>query len=416
MRPSTGRWVSGDDFFNREPELKTLEERVREGNHLLLTGQRRMGKTSVLHELGRKLETDGWVVLFIDVEGETSEKDVIARLADEVRPIRGIWSRFAGPMARWAGDRIEQVEEIAARSFRLQVRAGIRSASWRRHGERLFRACAEHDKPVLLAIDELPIFLSRMLREDDGVERVDDFLRWLRGVFQRLGGDAPVLIVSGSIGLAPLVRRLGIPDRINHLHPVRLGPWPRETSVECLERLAEDNGLRLEDGAANAVHETLGIGVPHYVQTFFARLQELAAMRRRDHASCEDVAEVRRELLGPSGDNDLVHYQTRLKEGLGDEESCTIAMEILAEAATEGIFTQEAGRDLARLHAPMGDDLPDRIAEVLEVLVHDGYLEVSAKGHRFPFRLLRDWWSARHCDHRASIQSRLSSENRGKLR
>lgn len=416
MRPSTGRWVSGDDFFDRAPELQTLEERVRDGNHLLLTGQRRMGKTSVLHELGRKLETDGWVFLFVDVEGETSEKDVIARLADEVRPIRGIWSRFAGPMARWAGERIEQVEEVAVRSFRLQVRAGIRAASWRRHGERLLRACAEHDKPILLAIDELPIFLSRMLREDDGVQRVDDFLRWLRGVFQRLGGDAPVLIVSGSIGLAPLVRRLGIPDRINHLHPVRLGPWSRETSVECLERLAADNRLQFEDGVADAVHETLGIGIPHYVQTFFARLQELAAMRGRDHASCEDVAEVRRELLGPSGDNDLVHYRTRLEEGLGDEESRTIAMEILAEAATEGIFTQEAGRDLARLHAPIGDDLPDLIAEVLEVLVHDGYLEVAGKGHRFPFRLLRDWWSARHCDHRASIRSRLSIENPEKLR
>ena len=416
MRPSTGRWVSGDDFFDREPELKTLEARVREGNHLLLTGQRRMGKTSVLRELGRKLETEGWVILFIDVEGETSEKDVITRLADEVRPIRGIWSRFAGPMVRWAGERIEQVEEIAVRSLHLKVRAGIRAASWRRHGERLLRACAEHDRPVLLAIDELPIFLSRMLREDDGAQRIDDFLRWLRGVLQRLEGDAPVLVVSGSIGLAPLVRRLGIPDRINHLHSIRLGPWSRETTVECLERLAKDNGMRFEHGVAEAVHEALGIGIPHYVQSFFARMQELAAMRSRDYATGEDVAEVQRELLGPSGDNDLAHYRTRLEEGLGDEESYAIAMEILAEAATEGTFMPEAGRGLAQLYAQMGDDLPDRIAEVLEVLVHDGYLEVTEHGHRFPFRLLRDWWSARHRDHRAPIQSRLSSEDRRELR
>ena len=38
MRSSTGRWVSGDDFFDRESELQMLEERVRGGNHLLLTG------------------------------------------------------------------------------------------------------------------------------------------------------------------------------------------------------------------------------------------------------------------------------------------------------------------------------------------------------------------------------------------
>ena len=413
MRSSTGRWVSGDDFFDRQPELRVLEERVRGGNHLLLTGQRRMGKTSVLRELGRRLEIEGWVFLFTDVEGATSEKDVVAGLAEAVGPVRGIWSRFAEPMARWLGERFEKVGEIGALSARLKLRAGIGAGSWRRHGERLIRACAEHDRPVLLAIDELPIFLSRMLREDDGARRVDDFLRWLRGVLQCLEGDSPVLVVSGSIGLAPLVRRLGIPDRINHLHSIRLGPWTRETSVQCLERLAEDNGLRFEDGVADAVHEALGIGIPHYVQSFFARLKELATMGSRDRVTREDVAEVHRELLGPSGDNDLVHYRTRLEEGLGDEESRTIAMEILAEAASEGRFTPDAGRCLARLLDPSGDDLPDRIAEVLEVLVHDGYLEATEDGHRFPFRLLRDWWSARHCDHHAPLRSRVSGEDRG---
>ena len=416
MKSSTGRWVSGDDFFDRVSELRVLNGQVRSGNHLLLTGQRRMGKTSILRELGRKLETEGWVFLFIDVQGETSEKDVIARLADKVQAVRGIWSRFTEPMARWAGEQFDRVEEVEARPFRLKFRDGIGAANWRRHGERLIRACAEHDRPVLLAIDELPIFLARMLREDDGARRVDDFLRWLRGALQRLEGDSPILVVSGSIGLAPLVRRLGIPDRINHLHPVRLGPWPRETSIECLERLATDNGLRLESGVADAVHEALGIGVPHYVQSSFARLQEFAAMRGRDHATKADVAEVRRELIGPSGDNDLAHYRSRLEEGLGDEESCTIAMEILAEAATEGIFTPEAGWCLAQLHGPMGDNLPDRIAEVLQVLVHDGYLEAAEQGHQFPFPLLRDWWAARHCDRHVSIRSRLSSEDRGGLR
>ena len=57
MKSATGRWVSGDDFFNRESELSILEQRIRDGNHVLLTGQRRMGKTSVAQELGRRLES-----------------------------------------------------------------------------------------------------------------------------------------------------------------------------------------------------------------------------------------------------------------------------------------------------------------------------------------------------------------------
>ena len=60
MNSSTGRWVSGDNFFNRERELQILEMRVRDRNHILLTGQRRMGKTSIVQELGRRLEAEGW--------------------------------------------------------------------------------------------------------------------------------------------------------------------------------------------------------------------------------------------------------------------------------------------------------------------------------------------------------------------
>ena len=71
VRPTAGRWVSGDDFFDREGELRVLESHVRGRNHLLLTGQRRMGKTSIARELGRRLEGNGWIFLFADVEGST---------------------------------------------------------------------------------------------------------------------------------------------------------------------------------------------------------------------------------------------------------------------------------------------------------------------------------------------------------
>ena len=411
MRSSTGRWVNGSDFFDRERELQILKTRVQDHNHLLLTGQRRMGKTSVLRELGRRLEGEGWVFLFTDVEGSTCAEDAIAAIAQAVHPVRSISSRFATGMKRWVGDNIE---EVSASEFRIKIRAGLDAGSWRRHGEQLLRDCAEHDHPVLLVIDELPIFLKRMLRGGNGAQRVDEFLSWLRGVLQALGDGSLVLIVSGSIGLEPLVKRLGIPDRINHLYPFRLGPWDRDTSVKCFECLAESRGLRVEDGVANAVYDALGVGIPHHVQSFFARLRDFAMMQGRDRVTVEDVEEVYRTgLLGPSGQNDLVHYETRLKEALEDR-NYTIAMEILAEAATRKVFTPGARRCLERLYAKVVDDVPGRIADTLEILVHDGYLEAGDDGHRFQSRLLADWWSVRFRDHHTSLESRRADdESRG---
>ncbi len=403
MRLSTGRWVSGDDFFDRESELRVLKARVCDGNHVLLTGQRRMGKTSIARELGRRLEAEGWIFLFTDVEGATCPEDAIADIARAVHPVRAISSRFATTMKRWVTGGLE---EIGALDFRVKIRAGLDAGSWRRHGGELLHACASHDKPVLLVIDELPIFLKRMLRHEDGPRRVDEFLSWLRGELQRVEVGSLVVIVSGSIGLGPLVTTLGIPDRINHLDPVRLGPWDRETSVACFRRLAESSGLRFEDGVPGAVYEALGIGIPHHVQSFFARVRDFATIHGREQVTENDVGEVyRTDLLGPTGQNDLVHYETRLKEGL-DDPSYSIAMEILAEASTQRVFSPSARRHLARIYSAVVDNVSGRISDVLEVLVHDGYLEAGNDGFRFPSRLLMDWWSARFRDHHTPLEGR----------
>ena len=416
MRSSTGRWVSGDDFFDRERELRILETRVQEGNHVLLTGQRRMGKTSIARELGRRLtESEGWVSLFADIEDAGRPEDVVADMARAAYPVRPIVSRL-GSIAGIAQRALGVVEEIGAAGFRLKIRAGLDPGNWRGHGERLLQGCAEHDKRILLVIDELPIFLMRMLRAEGGDSRVEGFLSWLRGVFQRLGGDSPTLIVSGSIGLIPLVRRLGIPDRINYLEPFRLGPWNREASIACFDRLAYSASLVVEDGVAGAVYDSLGIGIPHHVQSFFARLRDFAVMENRNRVTVADVARVYRTgVLGPSGQNDLAHYETRLRDAL-DEDGRSIAMEILAEAATQGAFMAGTRVRLGEIYSRMMADAHGRIDEVLDVLEHDGYLAMHDDDYRFQLHPLRDWWTARFRNHHVPIADRARSAAEGPAR
>ena len=383
--------MQGDDFFGRDTELALLTERVTDGNHVLLTGQRRMGKTSLARELGRRLERGGWLFFFVDLEEASHPQDVVALVAQQVHSVRPLASRFASTMARWAAN----VEEVSAYEFRLKIRAGLDAGNWRRHGEELFEACANEPRPVLIVLDELPIFLLSLLRRKRGRDRVDEFLTWLRAVQQNVVGRGLTFIASGSIGLVPLASRLGIPDRINHLHAFRLQPWNRDTSAECLARLATSHGLTLEPGVADAVVEKLGIGIPHHVQSFFAHLRDDAMIHDRTELRLEAVERVYREsLLAPWGQIDLMHYDTRLLDAF-DERSHRIALEILTEAATQGVLTDTA-RDRCEAHlAALGDETQGRIAGVLDVLVHDGYLIPRDNGHVFQSRLLRDWWLAR---------------------
>ena len=191
----------------------------------------------------------------------------------------------------------------------------------------------------------------------------------------------------------------------------------RETSVSCFLRLAASHALRVEEGVAEAVYDSLGIRIPHQVQSFFARLRDVAVMHGNDSVTVASVGEVyEKELLGPRGQSDLVHYETRLRDGL-ENGNYSIAMEILAEAATQGVFAPAARSRLGQLYAKVLDNVPGRFSDTLEVLEHDGYLEAGEGGRQFPSRLLKDWWSARFRDHHAPLLDRLGDERwEGSLR
>lgn len=362
-----------------------------------------MGKTSVARELGRRLEDEGWVFLFADIEGAPGPEDVVAEIAKAVHGVRPLANRFADGMKRLIGDHIE---EISALDFGVKIRAALDSANWRRHGEALLADCARFEQPVLLVIDELPIFLKRILAKDDGPSKVDEFLSWFRKALQEFNDGSLVVLVSGSIGLRPLVERLGLTDRINHLDSFRLGPWSRDESVACFRALAECYELDMDDDLPGAVYDKLGIGIPHHVQSFFARLRDHSIKSDGARLTVDDVDQVyQNELLGPSGQSDLVHYETRLKDGL-DDDAFLLAMEILAEAAVTDRFDGEARRLLATDYARIVEDAVARINHTLDVLVHDGYLEDSGGVFRFPSRLLRDWWWARFRDHHVPLRDR----------
>ena len=409
MKPTAGAWVSGDDMFDRETELNLLAGKIANGNHILLTGQRRMGKTTLAHAIGARLTAKGWVALFIDIEDATSPEDVIAALAAAAKRVEGIADPLGRRTGRWLRN---NVTEAGGRFLKLAIRSALDSGTWRRHGDQLIEACTEYKHPVLIVLDELPIFLVKLLKRKDGADRAEEFLSWLRKLRQNRSNGSPTFLFTGSVGLEPLVGRLGIPDRINDLEGFRLAPWDRDTTIACINRLSKDNNLPMDAGVPSAMYEALGIGVPHFVQSFFIRVADFADRNDKSRVTVQDVDTVyRTEALGASGQAHLLHYETRLRQGLG-EDRFKIAIQVLAEAATQSVFSPAARRSLAQRDAKVQKDVLRHIRETLAALEHDGYLERTDEGHRIPFRLLKDWLASRYRDDHIPLE-RLSSDAAG---
>lgn len=135
-----------------------MKDCARNGNHVLLTGQRRMGKTSITRELGRQLEADGWAAVFTDVEDANCAEDAIVETESAARPIRSLLGLIS--------DMLPAGADIGVGDFHLKLRSKLNSGNWCRHGGNLIRNCANGEQRILLVVDELPIFLKRLQRDD----------------------------------------------------------------------------------------------------------------------------------------------------------------------------------------------------------------------------------------------------------
>ena len=136
----SSNWVDGDRFFDREAELMLLRERMKDGNHTLLTAQRRMGKTSLVRELLRQLDAEGEVAtVFVDVEAAMDAADAVAEIATQAQPLQGVRGRISSWMNNSVRSVRANVEELGVSELRVRLRSGMDAGNWQRTGDQVLK-------------------------------------------------------------------------------------------------------------------------------------------------------------------------------------------------------------------------------------------------------------------------------------
>ncbi|MEQ1571980.1 MAG: hypothetical protein ABMA64_40505, partial [Myxococcota bacterium] len=368
-----------------QEEADDLLRRIRRGASVSLAAPRRVGKTSLLHEVRRRLEEEGTATVFVDLEGAESPEDAIAEIAAKAESQRALAARARG----WVGWLLGATP-VDLQMAKLDLREALK-VDWQTRGSRLFAELCAGDEPVVLFLDELPVVVASLLAEParPGRSTADLLLSWLRQLVQE--HRSLRIVITGSIGLAPLVERAGLSATLNVYETTSLGPWSPPIATQALHALAAYDGLVLGDGAAQQVVEELGLAVPYHVQLVHQALAEDARRRSSPHVSRDDVRRVwtERVLTRPSAD--LPHWEQRLRRALSPPDYA-LAVRLLTEAAVHEPLA--VARAVALADA--ADDPQATVRAVLATLEHDGYLGRTQGGWYFPNRLLRAWWSDRH--------------------
>ncbi len=412
LKKEVGNWVAGEDrFWDREEEVPHFIELLDNGAHVLIVAPRRVGKTSLMREVARRIE-GRFTCLFIDLQKAQTPADAMAELAFATRPHQGLFARTRELFK----NSLTGVESLGNDELMIKLRDGF-SSSWQARAKRLLDDLALAEKPVVIFLDELPILVNRLLRNADGhrspetIHEADMFMSFLRA--QALDHQGKLrFVIAGSIGLQPILRAAGLSATVNNFTPFDLDAWDSYAAIGCIQALANDSNVRLEDGVPQEMVKLLGSCVPHHVQMFFMHLYRDARRSGSEPTiSLQDVDRIfHKDMLSSRGHSELSHFEERLTTMLAPED-VPLALDLLTEATVSGKLTDAA---IAILVEDATDSPPRmgfvptlpisglsseqrmRVRNLLEIFEHDGYLRRESDGFVFVSRLVGEWWKARH--------------------
>ena len=401
MKRANGKWVSGEDFWNREVELELFSELLDEEAHILLIAQRRIGKTSFMREIGRRI-SERYICLQVDLERSNDSSDAIAELGVATRDVESLWGRTKGIFTNIIGTLAQQIDSFQVSEIRVNLRGGMNEANWREKGNHLISILASADRPVVIFFDELPILVNRMLKGSDFQitpekrEQTDQFMSWLRANSIEHQGKVR-FVVAGSIGLEPVLQEAGLSATINNFTPFDLPAWTHESAKDCVLELAKSYDLNVPPEIAESMVNRLGLCIPHYVQMYFDRIRRRCMYQHVSDVTEEMAKDVyENDMLGASGHVELSHFEERLKLVLGPNLT-SFAIHLLTEASVTGSISGDAAIAISERYNidDDGEVIEIPIGRILNILEHDGYLVQSESTYRFASKLLEDWWKAR---------------------
>ena len=336
----------------------------------------------------------------MDLQKAHTAADAVVELSIAAKPHRSLWGKVAGVFSSIFGQVTEKIEAIELDEVKISLRSSLNSGNWQAKGDRIFEILASADRPVVIFFDEVPILVNRILKGSDyhiTPERrqdADAFLSWLRANSIRHAGKIRQ-VITGSIGLEPILRQAGLNATLNNYTPLDLGPWSPEITVGCLEALANQYNLTFQAGAAERVVDRLGYCIPHHVQMFFNNIYRSCRDKEVNEISVELVDEVyESSMLSIRGNAELSHMEERLRVVLGPE-IYPLALELLTETSITGRLTPSSVEILSKTYAVESRSREDIVREILGILEHDGYLyRRDQDTYMFLSNLLKDWWKS----------------------
>jgi hypothetical protein len=382
MKSNPGGQLPVDEILGRDLLISNLWD-ILDRTSVVMTAERRIGKTSIIRKMAAK-PAAGWVPVLQDLERIHSADEFAVAVYKEVHQFLSRWKRAANSATKlW--------EEIGG----LEIGGVLKlPENQQKHWKTLLMRSVEdlgtqkNPKRLLFFWDEMPYMLDS-IRRRNGEETAMEVLDVLRALRQSAGEFRMVL--TGSIGLHHVLATLREADYrnepLNDMYQVEVTPLAQPDAEDLARRLIQGEDLTTSDMETAA--KTIAVEgdcFPFYIHSIVKTLR----ISGRAAEQTQIVEAVMTQLTHANDPWELAHYRTRIKSYYPkDDRVITTILDFLA--ACDSPVPVDAIFNAVKSSETFDDR--ERLLDVLKLLQRDHYLARSLDGrYHFRFPLIQRWW------------------------
>lgn len=384
MKSNPGGQIDVKAAIGRDQLIQTLWESI-EQQSLIITAERRIGKTTVIKKM-RAEPAAGWMPVFQDLERFHTAAEFAMSVYKEIHEFLGGKGKATRRAKEWftamGGTEIGGL-------FKLPEKPGTH---WKdiltRAIEDLIHENEATGTKLLFLWDEMPFMLAN-IRDREGEQTAMEILDLLRALRQT---HAPLrMVITGSIGLhhvlASLKKKNYANSPVNDMHAVDVQPLDEADAITLATQLIEGEKLAapaIAEAAAAIAHEAdcFPFYIHHIVRAL--KIRGLAA-------NPENVSKVVASQLVDANDPwELLHYRERIPNYYPDDQKTVLLILDQLATQTEAATVNEL---LVMLKGASAFDDRERLLLLLSLMERDHYLKRDDAGrYRFRFPLISRWW------------------------
>ena len=387
MLANPGGYIEPDEVIGRDRLIQHYW-RILRRQSLILSAERRMGKTCIIRKMATEYPVDV-VPISRDLEGLRTPMEFARAVFEDVQEHLGRWNRATNRvfdfLSKLGGIKIGDIFTIPelARHWKPLLTSAI---------EDLMEAQAQEETAgqAIFFWDELPLMIYNIKQREDESTAMEllDTLRSSRQSHSQLR-----MVYTGSIGLhnvlVSLKRAGSASDPTNDMRPEEVPPLSADAGAQLAMELLDGEAIPADDrdALACAICEVTD-GIPFYIHHVVDELTQYDV----DPVQPGHAKQVIHETLTDSRDPvHFRHYRERI-DTYYDSEQIPLALALLdALAAAETPLPFDELWNRAK-HTLQTEDI-ENARDMLALLQKDHYVIRSPDGNfRFRFGLMKRWW------------------------